>query len=90
MLTIEDVVFSHGSIMVALLPGTNFGFVWHGGAYIDVIRKSAMGTYYHNGVWYQYTDRNINVWDYLTDRPTIEFGNVAEFVLTINDFLESE
>lgn len=75
--------------MIALLPGTNFGFVWYGGAYIDVIQKSSVGTYRCNGEWYRYTDRNINVWDYLTDKPTIEFGNVAEFVLTVNDFMES-
>lgn len=51
-------------------------YVWHGGAYIDICTV-------HNGQLMP-TDHCLNVWDYHTDRPTIDRTREA-FLATVAD-----
>jgi hypothetical protein len=85
---VQTVKVMGGNAMVAVVPGTYWGFVWHGGAYIDVIRQSSMGTFELNGIAYFYGEQNINVWDYDTGMPMIPWQDKEQFVNTINEWVE--
>lgn len=76
-----------GDAMVAIVPGTYWGFIWHGGAYIDVIRESWTGTFVIDNIAYYYGEQNINVWDYDTGRPMIPWQDAEQFVNTINEWM---
>lgn len=95
MITAEDIRTlgdsdRHGPMMVAMFPWSNFGFVWHGGAYIDQIVESSMGTFELNGKFYRYGDICINVWDYVKKEPTIRYGDKEALAFVINEFTGSK
>jgi len=78
-----------GFRLVALIPGTPFGFVWHGGAYIDSIRESTTGQFEINGIAYRYGEECINVWDYETDNLRVPFGSDA-MIAEITEYIDGE
>lgn len=79
----------HGAmVMIADVPGTYWGFVWHGGNYIDVIRQSSTGTYSVEGVTYCYGEQNICVWNYETGTREIAWMDKEAFVSTLNNWME--
>jgi hypothetical protein len=69
-----------------LMPGSIF--IWHGGAYIDLCDEDKEGTFTFLDTRYKYTQFNINVWDYLTDKPTIEWKDRTAFIAECEDFLQ--
>jgi hypothetical protein len=75
--------------MLATIPGTGFGFVWHGGSYIDMIREDSFGTFVIDGKSYKYGEECINVWDYGRDEPMIEFGDNEAFLNEVTEWLEA-
>ena len=86
-LTYRTTLLNDTQVMVALVNDSSYAFVWHGGAYIDVCVMDSMGNTELFGTWYRYGDENINVWDYSTDKPEIEWLDSTEFLYTINEWL---
>lgn len=76
-------------VMIATVPGTYWGFVWHGGSYIDVIRQSITGTYSVDGETYHYGEQNINIMNYRTGQTEIQFGDIDGYVHVINKWVEA-
>lgn len=92
MFTAKDVVkrvADNGVFKTVMMPETDFGFIWHGGAYIDTILKSSMGSLEIDGTWYQYGDECINVWDYSKNETEFPFDDDETLVSTINDWMVS-
>lgn len=73
--------------LVALIPGTPFGFVWYGGSYIDSIRQSTTGRFNFEGTWYRYGEECINVWDYEKGELTVPF-NPDSMIAEITAYME--
>lgn len=76
-------------VMVARIPGTIHGLIWHGGAYVDTIRESVTGNYNLDGSYWVYGEECINVWDYETDRSEIEFGDKEGLIRVITEWMDA-
>ena len=78
----------HGDSALTYKIG-EFLFIWFGGAYIDILQKTPYWQISIEGEGYSYTDMNINVWDYDTNRPMIDRGNVVNFIATCEEWAET-
>lgn len=86
MLEYKETTLHGQAIMFALYNG-EVGFVWHGGCYIDQVFKSSMGNCDIDGVWYCYGAGSINVWDYVNEKPLIQFGDMIPFLQTVEEYV---
>jgi hypothetical protein len=78
-------------VMVAFYgPLSDYAFVWHGGAYIDVCIASSMGDVNLDGRFYTYGCQCINVYDYGTGETTIPMWDEEAFLAEISAWLETE
>ena len=92
MLTTKDVVKhigENGVFKAVMVPGTHFGFIWHGGAYIDTIRESLTGNFVIDGKVYNYGDECINVWDYSKNETEFPFDDNEALVSAINEWMQN-
>lgn len=76
-------------VMIARIPGTPHGFIWHGGAYIDSIRQSVNGTFEADGSPWIYGEECINVWDYEADEPEIKFTDKDGLIRVITEWMDA-
>lgn len=77
-------------VMIAEMPGSNFAFIWHGGAYIDEIRKSFIdGTFIMNDEWWTYSDQNINIWDYEKGSASIKFNDNDALITVLTEWMDA-
>lgn len=82
--------FIHGDpAMIAEIPGSGFAFIWHGGAYIDCIRKEIFGSFMIGDTCWEYTDENINVWDYDAGSASIKFGDSDAMITVLTEWMDS-
>lgn len=91
MLTFKNLILNDQKVMVAFYgPIRDYAFVWHGGAYIDVCIRSTLGGCQLDGIYYQYGEQCINVYDYGDCTTTITFGDEEAFLGEIQEWLRHE
>jgi hypothetical protein len=77
-------------VMIAEIPGTGRAWLWHGGSYIDEIRRDLMnGTLFILGESWSYSDMNINVWDYEKGRSSIKFNDSDALITLLTEWMDS-
>lgn len=65
-------------------------FIWAGGPYIDMIVKSSNGVgWMIDGSLWNWSDQNINVWDYETGSPEFDWDDDESLIRTIEEWMSS-
>lgn len=92
LLTYVRTTLNDVPVMVAFYgPLSEYAFVWHGGAYIDVCIASSMGSVQLGHRYYTYGCQCINVYDYYgTGGTTFDMWDVESFLAEISSWLETE
>lgn len=70
--------------------GDGRAFIWNGGPYIDMIREDSEGSLSILEAIYSYTDINIGVWNYSTDKPSIDSDTPNDFREKVELYLRWE
>lgn len=76
-MTLSEILHNYGSPLWVEIG--SLIFVWSGGPYIDIFRRESDGSV-------EVTDRNINVWDYETDKTRIPF-TINSLINSADDFI---